>query len=179
MYQLPQLSRCNRKNCLNLFYVCDFWKSEDFQFAFHILCIGSDKIGHDFRNFYKLFFWGVKRHKKRCQDFSWHRSDCANFVPSGHKVGCIILHFLMILVLSLFCNVMQGTPGRYVHSFRAILAVSDLFCPLPESYLLGYKAGFFNHDHTSTHESQSKKLSTELFRQCYSVEYNYGINWRC
>ena len=31
-------------------------KSEDFQFAFHILCIGSDKIGHDFRNFLKLFF---------------------------------------------------------------------------------------------------------------------------
>jgi hypothetical protein len=56
MYQLLQLSRCNRKNRLNLFYVCDFWKSEDFQFAFHILCIGSDKIGHDFRNFLRLFF---------------------------------------------------------------------------------------------------------------------------
>ena len=50
------VARCNRKNCLTLFYVCDFWKSEDFQFAFHILCIGSDKIGHDFRNFLKLFF---------------------------------------------------------------------------------------------------------------------------
>ena len=64
MYQLPQLSRCNRKNCLNLFYVCDFWKSEDFQFAFHILCIGSDKIGHDFRNFLKLFFEVKKDIKK-------------------------------------------------------------------------------------------------------------------
>ena len=64
MYQLLQLSRCNRKNCLNLFYVCDFWKSEDFQFAFHILCIGSDKIGHDFRNFLKLFFEVQKDIKK-------------------------------------------------------------------------------------------------------------------
>ncbi len=64
MYQLLQLSRCNRKNCLNLFYVCDFWKSEDFQFAFHILCIGSDKIGHDFRNFLKLFFEVKKDIKK-------------------------------------------------------------------------------------------------------------------
>ena len=61
---LFQLSRCNRKNCLNLFYVCDFWKSEDFQFAFHILCIGSDKIGHDFRNFLKLFFEVKKDIKK-------------------------------------------------------------------------------------------------------------------
>lgn len=37
--QFDQLSRCNRKNCLNLFYVCDFWKSEDFQFAFLVLCL--------------------------------------------------------------------------------------------------------------------------------------------
>jgi len=54
--KIKLVARCNRKNCLNLFYVCDFWKSEDFQFAFHILCIWSDKIGHDFRNFLKLFF---------------------------------------------------------------------------------------------------------------------------
>ena len=40
---------------LSLIHIfCDFGKSEDFQFAFHILCIGSDKIGHDFRNFLRL-----------------------------------------------------------------------------------------------------------------------------
>ena len=35
----------------------------------HILCIGRDKIGHDFRNFLKLFF-EVQKDIKKCQDFS-------------------------------------------------------------------------------------------------------------
>ena len=92
MYQLLQLSRCNRKNCLNLFYVCDFWKSEDFQFTFHILCIGSDKIGHDFRNFYKLFFWGVKRHKKDVRI----SPDTVVTVPTSCPLGTRLVHLINI-----------------------------------------------------------------------------------
>lgn len=89
---------------------------------------------------------------------------------------------LKTVIIVGFCNVMQGTPGRYVHSFRAILAVSDLFCPLPESYLLGYKAGFFNHDHTSTHESLqpvqrivSIGISAAFFGQASSFFSNPGL----
>ena len=40
-----------------------------------------------FYKFFEIIFWSVKKHKKRCQDFSWHRSDCANFVSTGHKVS--------------------------------------------------------------------------------------------
>ncbi len=82
------VARCNRKNCLNLFYVCDFWKSEDFQFAFHILCIGSDKIGHDFRSFLKLFF-EVQKDIKNARI----SPDTVVTVPTSCPVGTRLVHY--------------------------------------------------------------------------------------
>ena len=101
MYQLLQLSRCNRKNCLNLFYVCDFGKSDDFQFAFHILCIGSDKIGHDFRNFLKLFF-EVKKDIKKDARIS---PDTVVTVPTSCPVGTKLVHYSFLGIIDSVNNI--------------------------------------------------------------------------
>ena len=120
MYQLLQLSRCNRKNCLNLFYVCDFWKSEDFQFAFHILCIGSDKIGHDFRNFLKLFF-EVKKDIKKDARIS---PDTVVTVPTSCPVGTRLVHLIIYCCNLNYPNRLTSDGDSYglspdTHSFSS------------------------------------------------------------
>ena len=55
----------------------------------HILCIGRDKIGHDFRNFLKLFFEVQKNIKKDARI----SPDTVVTVPTSCPVGTRLVHY--------------------------------------------------------------------------------------
>ena len=75
--------------------ITPIFKLEDFQFAFHILCIGSDKIGHDFRNFLKLFFEVKKDIKK---DARISPDTVVTNTPKFHSRNHFFLSFFGIII---------------------------------------------------------------------------------
>ena len=66
-----------------------------------------------FYKFFEIIFWSVQKHKKRCQDFSWHRSDCANFVSTGHKVSSSHQYSWLIPAVPLFLK--EPSEGTQWH----------------------------------------------------------------